>query len=606
MRAPSLLVVCFVGSLGLGCGDTGKGEVPIDVDATTDAASDGSDGGDTSLVLDTPPADAGELGCSADLRDLVDATGKVVGTCPPDQGCSKGKCIEACAAAGASKGNVGCDFYAPTPPAYPPALPPCFAVFLANTWPKAAKITVGRDTAAFDATKFARIPEDGKTPDLWKPVPADGIPENQVAVLFLSSNPKAVMPENGVPLNCPVTPAVDASTVLAGTGKAKAFHVATSVPVSAYDIMPYGGARSHFPSAELLFPTTAWGDNYVLIATPAGTHDTPGPLWAQIVATQPDTSVKILPVADLPSGTGLTATPKGTTGTFTLQPGEYAQWELTGKVDLSGSIVLADHPVAVFTGNRFYRQQPTPAPGGESTHQQNLPLGALGHEYVAAPFATRRSDLAPEAIRYRLVGTVDGTTLTFDPPVGGAPTTLGRGQVADLVVTGPFRVTSQDDAHPFAAAQMMDTANLPVPSRPGAVAPGYGPWLGDEEFVVMLPPAQFLRRYVFFTDPAYPTTNLVLTRVKAGGVFADVTIDCLGTVTGWKKVGTDDRFEVTEVDLVRAGKGVGTCLNGRHTAESKGPFGIVVWGLDSYSSYAYPGGGNLASLSTVKVDPLPK
>ncbi|MBK7397754.1 MAG: hypothetical protein IPJ34_16015 [Myxococcales bacterium] len=90
------------------------------------------------------------------------------------------------------------------------------------------------------------------------------------------------------------------------------------------------------------------------------------------------------------------------------------------------------------------------------------------------------------------------------------------------------------------------------------------------------------------------------------GAFADVTVDCLGTISGWKKVGGDDRFEVAEVDLVRAGKGVGTCLNGRHTAESAGPFGIVVWGLDSYSSYAYPGGGNLASLSTVKVDPLPK
>ncbi len=395
--------------------------------------------------------------------------------------------------------------------------------------------------------------------------------------------------------------------MLSGTGKSKAFHLKSSVPVSAWDIMPYGGARSHFPSAQLLFPSSAFGDNYVMMATPAGTYATPGPLWAQIVATQPDTTVKILPVADLPAGGGLGATAKSTTGTFTLQAGEYAQWEVAGKVDLSGSIVLADKPVGVFTGNRFYRQQPTPAPGGESTHQQNLAVSALGSEYVGAPFATRRSDLAPEAIRYRVVGVVDGTKLVFDPPATGAPATLDRAQVADFVVTGPFRVTSQDASHPFAMAQMMDTANLSVPSRPGATAPSsYGPWLGDEEFVVMLPAAQFLSRYVFFTDPAYPTTNLVLTRVKTKGSFADVTIDCLGKVSGWTKVGADDRFEVAEVDLVRAGKGAGTCLNGRHTAESNGPFGLVVWGLDAYSSYAYPGGANLATLSSVKVDPLPK
>lgn len=598
-RAAALLaLVPALSALVLACGSDAP---PAGADTTSPDGSTPSfgDGG-------IPDAGGGALGCSSDLRSLTDRDGKVVATCPPDQGCRAGACVPACEAAAASRGNVGCDFYAPTPAAYPAVLPPCFAAFLANTWPKPAKVAVSRDGQSLDVTQFARIAEDGKPPAQWKPVPAEGIPENQVAVLFLSSDPAAVMTENGVPLTCPVTPAINAATVQAGTGKGKAFHLTSSVPISAYDIMPYGGARSHFPSAELLFPSTAWSDNYVMIATPAGTHTTPGPLWAQVLASQPGTNVRILPVADLPAGGGLPATARATTGSFVLQAGEYAQWEISGSTDLSGSIVLADKPVAVFTGNRFYRQQPSPAPGGDSTHQQNLGLSALGSEYVAAPFATRRSDLAPEAIRYRLVGTVDGTTLTFDPPVTGAPSALARGQVADFVATGPFRTASQDAAHPFAAAQMMDTANLPVASRPGAIAPGYGPWLGDEEFVVMLPPAQFLSRYVFFTDPAYPTTNLVLTRVKSNGAFANVTIDCLGTVGGWRKAGTDDRFEVTEVDLVRAGVGVGTCVNGRHVATSDGPFGIVVWGLDSYSSYAYPGGGNLATLSSVRVEPVPR
>ena len=130
--------------------------------------------------------------------------------------------------------------------------------------------------------------------------------------------------------------------------------------------------------------------------------------------------------------------------------------------------------------------------------------------------------------------------------------------------------------------------------------------LGDEEFTILLPPPQFLSKYVFFTDPTYPTTNLVLTRVKGANGFENVTVDCLGKVTGWQPVGASGTYEVTNVDLLRANVASGTCVNGGHTATSPAPFGLVVWGEDSYSSYAYPGGGNAARLSTVMVPPTPQ
>ncbi|MCA9661939.1 MAG: IgGFc-binding protein, partial [Myxococcales bacterium] len=242
-------------------------------------------------------------------------------------------------------------------------------------------------------------------------------------------------------------------------------------------------------------------------------------------------------------------------------------------------------------------------PGGESTHQQNIAIDALGFAYVAAPYETRRKDLAPEEVDYRFVGVVDGTTLSYDPPQPGAPTTLAKGEVVDFASADPFLVRAQDDQHPFALAQLMDTANLPGGTRPGATAMGYPPMLGDEEFVIVLPPAQFLRRYVFFTDPTYPTTNLVITRAKKDGVFAPVEVDCLGEIDGWQAVGAGGLYEVTTVDLMRADVGVNGCENGLHMAESAGPFGLVVWGLDSYSSYAYPAGGSAAALSDVVVVP---
>jgi hypothetical protein len=152
---------------------------------------------------------------------------------------------------------------------------------------------------------------------------------------------------------------------------------------------------------------------------------------------------------------------------------------------------------------------------------------------------------------------------------------------------------------------------VPSGSVPGASEAycatfGFGPMLGDEEFVVMLPPAQYLSKYVFFTDLTYNTTHLVVTRVKTSKGFSDVNVDCLGPISGWQPVGSDGKYEVTTVDLVRAGVGVGSCDNGRHVADSAGPFGIVVWGLDCYASYAYPAGGNAASLTTVTVPPVPR
>ena len=35
---------------------------------------------------------------------------------------------------------------------------------------------------------------------------------------------------------------------------------------------------------------------------------------------------------------------------------------------------------------------------------------------------------------------------------------------------------------------------------------------GDPDFVLSVPPQQYLNDYVFFTDPTYPETNLVIVR----------------------------------------------------------------------------------------------
>ena len=185
---------------------------------------------------------------------------------------------------------------------------------------------------------------------------------------------------------------------------------------------------------------------------------------------------------------------------------------------------------------------------------------------------------------------------------------LSAGEGADFESTLAFRVTSQDASHPFYMGQVMPGCQaFTSGSRPGCYplgSPGLC-CLGDANFVSIVSPAQFLEKYTFFTDVTYATTNLVFTRVKGPSGFQDVTLDCAGVLTGWQSVGTEGTYEVTNIDLVRAAVPNGSCDNGPHNATSAGPFGIIVWGLDLWSSYAYPAGGNVAAINSVVVPPIP-
>ena len=550
------------------------------------------------------------LSCSSDLHNVLGPTGNVVETCPSSEGCANGACVPACDAAAASQGSVGCDFVVATPSFYAFDKPPCFAVFLANNWPLSAAVTITRGSASYSASTFGRVPNGTATASSWPAVPSTGIASEDVGVFFMSSDPSAM---NGdVAITCPVTPAVsttDGAAVWTGssasTGIGTAFHITTSVPVSAYDIMPYGGADSFLPSAELLLPTTAWGSNYVT-AGPLSTNDgnsSAGPGFGSIVASMDGTTVQIKPTDALPAGTGVVAAPAGTTTTYTLNAGQYVQWQDSG--DMAGSIITSNHPVA-YTGGTGYmcRSSATSSGGGcDSGHQMIPPVSALGYEYVAPPYATRMASLQPESIFYRVVGTVAGTTLTYTPAIAGAPTTLGVGQVVDFQTTEAFVITSQDACTRSISASTCRAATSPAPA---VQPPGDGRFrpdvscLGDEEFVNILPPAQWLSSYVFFTDPTYATTNLVVIRAANAAACSPMSRSIASARSPAGSRQARLKYQITNADIER-NTPVGSCMNGRHTASSAGAFNIMVWGEASAASYAYPAGGNVGKINPVVV-----
>lgn len=551
-------------------------------------------------------------GCSADLQKTTDANGNIVATCPPDQGCFEGECIPACEAAASSRGSIGCEYWAPTPPFYvneqgaTTYSGACFAVFVANTWGRSAALTVRYEGAELDASTFAYIPSGIGAATTYTPLPADGLPPSEVAVLFLAHRP-GVQHSLGFSLECPRTPAVLEDTAVHNSGKGEAFEVITDTPVTAYDILPYGGAQSFLPSASLLFPRTAWGTNYSIM----GPHpEGGGALWTLLVGTVDNTTLQILPQVNLPAGANVSAAPAGQTTTLTINAGEIVQWM---GADPTSAIVQTDNPVGVWTGNTYLRVTSGTSSGGgqDAAHQQIAHVGALGNEYVGGGVVTRLASSEPESVPYRLMGVVDDTQLTWDPaPPSGAPTTLAAGQVVELLSTSLFSVRSQDEEHPFALSMYMPGTQSGTRQDCGPTPPIE--WitcgLGDEEWVLQLPPRQFLQRYVFFTDPTYATTNLVVTRVASStGAFHDVDVACLGTVTGWQPVGAGGQFEVAHVDLSRAFSGVtAECASSRHEATSDGAFGVTVWGTDYYASYGYPAGGNIGTINEVVVPPVPR
>ena len=337
MRTSLVGVVPFVVLFALGCGPRQSG---FDDGGGVDASADDSGLIDTGCAfcgVDSGKQEAGQYACSGDLRNIIDGQGNVVQTCPDDQGCAGGGCVPACQAAGASKGSVGCDYVVPTPSFYAGIAPPCWAIFVANNWVKDVQITVARAGKTYNVTQFGRIAKAGSQAGSWSAVPSTGLPPGQVAVLFMEEDPNSV---NGGPLACSkasfigVTPAVSQQygTALTGsgstptlTGIGQAWHLTTDLPVTMYDILPYGGASSYLPSAELLFPTSAWGTNYLGIVPQRGNSS---PQWGQLVAMQDNTQITVFPNVSLPSGNiggNVAAAPANTATNYTLNAGQYIQ-----------------------------------------------------------------------------------------------------------------------------------------------------------------------------------------------------------------------------------------------------------------------------------------
>jgi len=574
----------FVGSLLLmfaACGGgtkTGFGPGDASDDATTiDGAS-----GDGGLTFNVDGGDAAPncTQCSGDLHEVLTCgdNPQVVQTCTGDQGCGPSGCINACDAAAASKSSIGCDYYAIPPDAW--THKSCFAAFVTNNWTSDMKVSLVWKGTTIDATPYAYIPTGKGTSITYTPVPSTGIPQNSMAIVMINQ-----MPNNDIYwVPCPTGTQAAITTedvAMSGTSLGNAVEIQTSVPAVVYDVYPYGGAASYMSSATLLIPTTAWDTNFVATTMAETPATTPG---IDFVAQQDGTQITLLPTENITGATGVSPATKNTPVTYSLDKGQTIRImqapDGTG-ADLSGSIVQSTAPIGVW-GEHFCMYLTTSPP------------------------------------TWRIVGAVKGTTLTYDPAVSGAPTTLDEGQMVEFAGPGAFHVQSQDAQHPFYLAAHRpggdcDAAHQEIPPIQAlgneyvAIANEATDYAsGGPETVNVVPPQQYLTSYQFFTDPTYGNTDLALVRVKTNGAFADVTLDCInGPITGWQAVGTSGNYEYVHIDVQHNSADVGNCSNGLHNIKSTAPLGITVWGYQNAVSYAYPAGASVKPINTVVVPPTP-
>jgi IgGFc binding protein len=552
--------------------------------------------------------------------------------------------IEDCATAAKAAGNLGCTFYSvPFAFRYSAFMAgACHAMFVVNPGRQPVKLRLDRGGADIPLAPLARLPRgSGRSLELRPYDEVAGLAGGDVAILFLRAGG---MDNPSQDIACPegVTAAErgvfanEAETSFTG----RAFRLVADRPVAAYQIFPYGGGGSQVTSATLLLPTETWGAEHY-VATP---EDGTGTTFVAVVAKEDGTEVSLRPTADVLPLRGMPATSRGgrlrvnlgagellwVATPFVTQPGRSPVTEIsTPRKALAASLVVSSKPVGVIGGASCTFSPAVPpllgqAGACDSVQQQAGPIAALGHEYAAVRHRTRlpptgmtvpsrRDGGAPielfgeELGAWQLMGVVEGTTLSYSPSKPeGAPTSLAAGQVVQFATKDAFVVRSQDADHPFYLGAFMTGGQ------------GKPEGQGDPDFVNVLPVAQYQSAYVFFTDPTYPETSLVVVRQKgADARFADVRLDCAAApISGWRPLGD---LEFTWVDLATGNfqPAIAGCDTGRREMTSAAPFAVTVWGwgrgsvsiptarqggglgTTNFTSYAFPAGGGVRRINRV-------
>jgi hypothetical protein len=532
-----------------------------------------------------------ELGCAAcwpgirfcdgdDVRECTaDGTGgAVVETCASDQVCAGGHCVTECELAVRQRSNIGCEYWAVDLDneysQFNDAAGEQFAVAIANTSDHTVSITVEQNDA-----------EPG-APRRLSTVTTATVAPNALTVIDLPRRE------------------VDGSLQGRGEGpgtmlSSRAYRITTNYPVVAYQFNPI--VQSFSNGASLLIPTSGLDRSYYVLGWPTA-NPISGPF--EIPGIPDHSFVTVVGVTDAPirvevrlggpivAGGGIPATAAGHTVEIDLGAFDVLNLESDGiPGDLSGTRVVANGPVAVFSGGEraiVPGAVMPPAPAGwdgdlcctEHFEQQLFPRSSLGKAFVTTRSPVRsRSESNPEADVWRVLATEPGTVVTTTLPSPYHQFTLAEGQWAEFWSVRDFILTSNQ---PVVVAQYLV-------SQQYVESPDVG---GDPEFILFPPAEQFKEEYIFLTPPTFQRDYCVI----AAPANAQIELDGASLGEYSPRCSRHDAGVLGDVPYVAI-----RCEldDGVHRVKSDLPVGVTVYGYYNVGSYGYPAG---AKLERINVD----
>jgi hypothetical protein len=416
-----------------------------------------------------------------------------------------------------------------------------------------------------------------------------------------------------------------------GSGTAlttNAYHITSTAPIVAYQFNPLENVGVFSNDASLLLPTSALGDQYVVMGWPQtlavtedpetnGTIDLRSTLT--IVASEPDTNVsvhlttRILGSGDIP--------PKlaGERVDVLLPAFGVANLETDDfNADFTGTVITADKPVAVFSGSEaadvpFFDSWLMRDCCADHLEEQLFPETAFGTQFVAvkSPLRTPVVDEAgwdvaivdDEPEWWRVLATREDTIVRTNLPEPWDSFTLQRGEFETFRTERDFLLWSNE---PISFAQFPGSQQTTgIPSSVGGMpnrVPG-----GDPSMILVPPIEQWRSKYVFLVPNKYAFDFLLLavpvgTDILYDGYELFTALECEPEPIG---ILNEQEYQAIRCQLSFPTPSEPNNPiyqdDGRHLLESldEKPFGLVVWGWDSFVSYGYPGGTNVNLINTL-------
>ncbi len=340
-----------------------------------------------------------------------------------------------------------------------------------------------------------------------------------------------------------------------GAAEMSGIHVTATDEVSVYGLNRYSATTD----AYLGLPVDVLGtENIVLAWTAPGISGTLDSEFA-VLATEDGTEITYTPTAKTQSGIEA-----GVPTVTSLNAGE-ALPVSSGVGDLSGTEVTSTKPVAIFGGHICANVPNNTTYACDHLVEQIPSTSTWGKEFLTVPLKTRVG-----GDTFRMLAAEDGTTVSIN---GAAVATLDRGQFHQQIIDGKSTVSADK---PILVAQYSNGSSFDdVTSDP---------------FMMLVPPTeQFLSEYTFATPASGFSQNFVNVVTETAAI-GDLVLDGVAVPAGeFSQIGSTD-FSGAQIDLKA----------GSHSMTSKEPFGIYVYGFDSYDSYGYPGGAAFAPINEVK------